>query len=93
MNTTKTTKTNTLRKEETTMKFNIVSKHIVIENENHIVYGIQRGTIKYDNLSSIKEEVESFIRVLNDNNVSDYHIEDMIEDFLFNPQQYLNMSV
>lgn len=62
--------------------FNIIEKEVEVENNTYVSYGIERGEIRYDDLSINRKKVEKFIDMLNRNNVSDIHISDLIDDFI-----------
>ncbi len=51
------------------------------EGVNYTAYGLRCGDCVVDDLSSEMQEVQSFIELINRNEVSPIHIYDVIEDY------------
>ena len=79
--------------EDCRIKFSLISReHTYEEAEIIRTYGItavfidtngKRSEKAVNDISSVKENVEKIINVLTENNVSFYHLVDVIEDILF----------
>lgn len=72
------------RKERTPIgSFTIIKTQVSIEEKTHNTYGIERDTIRIEDISVNRNAVQSFVDKLNKNEVSDCHLLELIEDEFF----------
>lgn len=74
--------------EPCTVKCKLICESKIINGKNALVYGIEATcntteTIVYSNLSLNKDKLESLVNTINSEKVEIYHLEDIINDFLF----------
>ena len=71
-----------LLSESHTCKYQIVKSVVKIEGKMHTVYGITNGEETIFDVSTKIDVVKKLVDVLNQNNVSDVHFRDIVEDLL-----------
>ena len=63
--------------------FRVTRKTIVTENEIHIGYGIECDKYCFDDISTDRDKIERLCHLCNSLELSDDHLKDVVEDFLF----------
>ena len=60
----------------------IVEKEICVEGKSATSYGIGGKSVEIHDISTRKDEIENFVRLLNRLNASEIHAYELVEDFL-----------
>ena len=60
----------------------VIEKEICVENQTVTSYGIAGVTVEINDISTRKEEIEDFVRLLNRLEASEIHAYELVEDFL-----------
>lgn len=60
----------------------VIEKEICVEDKTTISYGIAGATVEINDISTRKEEIEDFVRLLNKLEASEIHAYELVEDFL-----------
>ena len=62
--------------------FEIRESYIVIEEMNMRVFGIKSENLTINNISSDYQKIEKLVAMLNEENPSSIHINDIIDDYI-----------
>lgn len=62
--------------------FEISESYIVIEEMNMRVFGIKSENLTINNISSDYQKIEKLVAMLNEENPSSIHINDIIDDYI-----------
>ena len=60
----------------------IIETKVCLENNCVKSYGIGGETVEINDISTVKEEIEEFVELLNKLEASEIHAYDLVEDFL-----------
>ncbi|MCH5208120.1 MAG: hypothetical protein J1F04_04495 [Oscillospiraceae bacterium] len=60
----------------------VIEKEICVEDMTTISYGIAGASVEINDISTRKEEIEDFVRLLNKLEASEIHAYELVEDFL-----------
>ena len=63
-------------------KYQIIKTQINLENSQITSYGIKSDEAVIMDISTNKSYVKSIVKALNKNNVSETHLNDIVEDYL-----------
>ena len=60
----------------------ITAQEVCLEGKHTVSYGISCGSVEINDISTQKDEICGFIKLLNKMGASEIHAYDLVEDFL-----------